>query len=186
MNAESLAAQLRFLAEYETYPDELPALDPVKVCRSLRQKKPSGCDYSAPPSAPGFDPSWSANGCGTGPRANWFLDKALSQSNSSTYSGDLNAPFAGVSFLAACNGHDACWGQGMERSQCDLTFRSQLDSSCSGLSDPNSFNVCVGYAGLYHSAVSTADASHEAYAAAVSELSCAAWVHDMKTNGCNP
>lgn len=186
VNQESFAAHQRFLEEHERYPDEPPELDQQQVCRAMRASRPANCDYGSPPSVPGFSPGWSPNGCGTGPRANWFLDSALSQSNSSTYSGDLNAPFAGVSFLAACNSHDACWGSAMHRGTCDIQFRGAMESACSGQSNPDSYNVCMGYAGMYHGAVSTTNGSNEAYAKAVSENSCAAWVHDMKANGCAP
>ena len=186
VNEESLAAQLSFLEEFERYPDELPALDPVKVCKALRQKRPPGCNYSESPSVPGFDSSWTANGCGTGVRANWFLNAALSQSNSATYSGDLNAPFAGVSFLAACNSHDLCWGKGSDRAECDQAFRGQMEASCMAVPSGSSRNICIGYASLYHAAVSTTDASHEAYGRSASDFSCAVWTYDMKTNGCNP
>jgi hypothetical protein len=131
-------------------------------------------------------PDGARMGVGRGPVQTGFWISALSQSNSSTYSGDLNAPFAGVSFLAACNSHDACWGSAMHRGTCDIQFRGAMESACSGQSNPDSYNVCMGYAGMYHGAVSTTNGSNEAYAKAVSENSCAAWVHDMKANGCAP
>lgn len=186
VNQESFATNQEFLETHERYPDEPPALDPEKICSIMRQNRPANCNLDSPPSVPGFDPSWAANGCGTGPRANWFLDQALSQSNSSTYSGDINAPFAGVSFLAACNSHDACWGSAMDRANCDVQFRSAMESACSGQSNPQPYNVCMGYAGMYHGAVSTTNGSNEAYANAVRENTCAAWAHDMKSNRCSP
>lgn len=186
VNQESFAAHQRFLEENARYPDEPPELDQDRVCRAMHTSRPSNCDYGSPPSVPGFSPGWVPNGCGTGPRANWFLDRALSQSNSSSYSGDLNAPFAGVSFLAACNSHDACWGSAMHRASCDIQFGEALTSACSGQATPESYNVCVGYAEMYHGAVSTTNGSNEAYARAVNENSCAAWVYDMKANGCAP
>ena len=186
VNQESFSANERFLEIHERYPDEPPALDQDKVCRSMRQNRPANCSFESPPSAPGFSPGWTPNGCGTGPRANWFLDRALSQANSSTYSGDLDAPVAGTSFLNACNGHDTCWGGAMDRGTCDIQFRESMESACSGQSSPDTFNICMGYAGMYHGAVSTTNGSNEAYATALSENSCAAWIYDMKANGCNP
>jgi len=186
VSGESFAAQERFLEVHDRYPDEPLEFDQDRVCRAMRASRPSNCNYGSPPSVPGCSPGWVANGCGTGPRANWFLDRALSQSNSSTYSGNLDAPFSGVSFLAACNSHDACWGSAMHRGTCDIQFRGAMESACSGQSSPDSYNVCMGYAGMYHGAVSTTNGSNEAYAKAVGENSCAAWVYDMKTIGCSP
>lgn len=186
VNQESLSAHQRFLEENDRYPDEPLELDTTKVCRSMREGKPANCNYGSPPSVPGFDAAWTANGCGTGPRSNWFLSKVLSYASSSTYSGDLNAPFPGVSFLEACNSHDACWGSAQHRGTCDTQFRHAMESGCQGLSSPDSYNICTGYAGLYHGAVATTNESNDAYAQSISANACAAWVHDMKANGCNP
>lgn len=160
------------------------ALSKSQVCSRLKAKQPANCNYSSPPSTPGYDPAWQPNGCGVGPRSNWFFDKVLNSSLFSNYSGDLDSP-AGVSFLSACNRHDQCWGQGMERTYCDLSFEDGMKQACEVLTDPNAFGTCRGFASAYHAAVSpTNSQSTAAYNNAVSALNCAAWAHDMKANGC--
>lgn len=82
---------------YAQYPqDDLP-LDGEKFCQTLKSKKPSSCNFNSPPSAPGYDPNWQPNGCGTS-GSQWLIDIALSITHTENYSGDPDAPHSGVSF----------------------------------------------------------------------------------------
>src|SRR5690606_3955662 len=105
---EPIALLELFLKDVTQMPQGYLELDKTKFCQNLKSKKPSGCSASNPPSVPGFDPSWEPNGCGTGGLANWIADRILSSAYTDSYSGEINAPFVGVSFLAACNAHDRC------------------------------------------------------------------------------
>lgn len=163
--------------------DELP-IDKAVLCQRLKDSKPAGCDINDPPSVPGYDQSWQPNGCGIGPRSNWFIDKIMGSPLFSNYSDDLDAP-GGVSFLTACNRHDQCWAQGFDRTFCDQRFEDEMESKCEVLTDPNAFGTCDGFASLYHSAVSPANTvATIAYNVSSSDATCAAWAHDMLANSC--
>lgn len=103
----------------------------------------------------------------------------------SGYAGNLDVPVAGVSFISSCNAHDVCWGRGMDRANCDLSFKNNMEQACSQLSSPSSYNTCVGYSGAYHFAVSVPNYATSHYNEAAAKYQCAAWVHDMKQNGCD-
>jgi len=180
---ESIALLELFLKDVTQMPQGDLELDKAKFCQNLKSKKPSSCSASNPPSVPGFDPSWEPNGCGTGGLANWIADKILSSAYTDSYSGEINAPFAGVSFLAACNAHDRCWGLAADKDQCDLAFRQTMDAACSGLSTTSGINNCLGFSGIYHGAV-TSDLGNSNYEDSVSDFNCAAWAADMEENGC--
>lgn len=172
-----------FLSDYEMAigPYDV-SVDPVAMCNNLRQAKPAGCSLSNPPPSPGIGTNWQANGCGTGRLANLFADAFLEVASRPTYSGDLQAPYPGVSFRAACNGHDQCWAEGNARATCDYAFRQNMISACGGDSAAN--NTCLGFSGLYHGAVSTTGAAQSAYNNSVSDRACALWASDMRENGC--
>ncbi len=163
-------------------PDDDIPVDPGAMCNNLRQAKPAGCSLSNPPPSPGIGTNWQANGCGTGRLANLFADAFLEVASRPTYSGDLQAPFPGVSFRDACNGHDQCWAEGNARTTCDYAFRQNMISACGGDSPAN--NTCLGFSGLYHGAVSTTGAAQAAYNNSVSARACALWASDMRENGC--
>lgn len=156
-----------------------------QFCSALKNKKPQGCDLANPPSTPGTDPNWQPNGCGTSGAGNLVLDAGLEIVASDHYSGDFQAPYPGVSFRSACNEHDACWGAGLVRSDCDTSFHESMRAACGVLTEASSRTVCEGFAGTYFAAVSTTNAGNDNYAAAVSARKCALWAHDMKINGCN-
>ncbi len=157
-----------------------------QLCSSLKNKKPQGCNFSSPPASPGITVAGQApyepNGCGTGVFTNWLLDKILEISHGQSYSGDLNEPYEGVSFRAACNAHDVCWASGGDRGQCDLAFQASTWSACSAVADPN--GTCRGWSSSYHGAVSNTNASHSAYETSTENRQCALWAMDMRENGC--
>jgi hypothetical protein len=158
------------------------------VCAVLKSMQPDDCSMSSPPSAPGFDAGWRANGCGTGPLANLFLSALMEGLFSDHYSGDLNAPLelsggSKVSFLTACNNHDRCWGSGSDRGRCDLAFLGEMRSVCSHLGGNDQYS-CYGMASAYHAAVAS-DRATPHYDASLANFTCAAWASDMKQNGCS-
>lgn len=157
-----------------------------EFCSALRSKRPAGCDLTNPPSTPGTDPNWQPNGCGTDMITNSMLSFGLSQFYSDNYSGDIDAPFAGVSFLAACNAHDVCWAEAKPRYTCDDTFRGSMDAACGTHASPDGQSVCRGFSSAYHSAVSATDLSNKNYSKAVSNHKCALWAFDMALNQCGP
>lgn len=167
--------------EYQMLPDEVP-VDPGLMCDELRQAKPPGCSASNPPPSPGIGTNWQPNGCGTGGLANLFTDVFLEIVTRPTYSGNQNAPYPGVSFLGACNAHDLCWASANPKAVCDFAFREDLINACGGASTAN--NNCLGFAGLYHGAVSNTGASVSAYNSSVAARACALWASDMQENGC--
>lgn len=160
---------------------EDPPVSGTQFCSALRNSKPAGCSLSSPPPSPGLGTNWQPNGCGTGRLQRMFLDRALEGAATHTYSGDVDAPYPGVSFLAACNAHDLCYAVAGGKDNCDLTFRNNMVSACSSAGNNA---VCQGWASNYHGAVSTLDAARSAYITSTSERSCALWAKDMQENGC--
>jgi hypothetical protein len=159
----------------------------AQFCNQLSSQKPSGCDQGSPPSVPIYDPSWEANGCGTGGMANIFLSMLMDDLYKDHYSGSLDAPVhtsngVNISFLGACDHHDGCWGSAGSRGNCDRTFRTEMENQCSGLSGADS-EACLSIASVYYGAVSS-DAATEHYDQSVADHTCAAWAYDMRRNSC--
>lgn len=174
--------------EYEVSlpPDYDVPIDMTKMCAALKASKPANCSYSSPPPSPGISVpgqlAYQPNGCGTGKMANVFADAFLEIATRPTYSGDLQAPYPGVSFRGACNGHDVCWASGNPKSDCDYAFRADMIAACGGDSAAN--NVCIGFSGLYHGAVTNTGPAQTAYNSSMADRTCALWASDMRENGC--
>ena len=169
---------------YDSFPpDDLP-LNGAQFCANLATRQPQGCSLSNPPPSPSIavpgQTDWQPNGCGTG---GWFEHAILNVTTSNSYSGDINAPYEGVSFLSACNAHDTCWAVGGARGACDNAFQQSTQNACAPVADPN--GTCSGFASLYHGAVSTTNSSDNAYANAVANRQCALWARDMRENDCD-
>lgn len=154
-----------------------------QFCAALKSQKPSGCSLASPPPSPGIvipgKPAWKANGCGTGPLSNVFLDAALTLSSSQSYSGNLDAPYTGVNFLSACNAHDRCYAMAGGKQACDTQFNSAMETAC-GAAGAN----CIAWAHAYHGAVGVTNAAQSAYNQAEAGRVCALWAKDMRTNQC--
>lgn len=168
---------------------EVP-IDEEFFCRHLKGSRPANCHYSSPPPVPGFTPNWQPNGCGSGPYVRLLGEQALGALYASNFTGNFDTPYRTrdgvlVSFLGACNAHDRCWGEGMDRVWCDETFRDRMYEACSVESSTSGYGICTGMASAYHAAVST-NLGAEIYNQAFANRECAAWVHDMKANDCNP
>lgn len=158
--------------------------DREQFCAALNNKRPSNCNASNPPSTPGLDSNWQANGCGTGGVSNLLLDSGMEVLLSDNYSGDFQAPYAGVSFRSACDAHDACWGVAGSRSVCDTAFHESMTAACGTISQASSRTTCEGFAAAYFSAVSITNIGNSNYQRATENRKCALWAHDMKANGC--
>lgn len=166
--------------------EEIP-IKQLDFCRDLKAAKPSNCSAANPPSSPGITPPasspWQPNGCGTGGMGDWFQDKALEMLAGRAYSGNLDEPFAGVSFTNACNGHDQCWAMGYGKGGCDTDFGMNMQNACSQLQG-SSADSCSGFASLYHGIVSTTNAASNAYSNSAAQRTCAIWASDMRENNC--
>ena len=173
-------------SDHENPTEDIP-VNPAALCANLNANKPSNCILSNPPPSPGITvpgrPPYQTNGCGTGKIANLFLDLALTISTKPYYSGDFQSPYPGISFRAACDGHNQCWGSGGDKNVCDFNFRSEMISACGGESASN--NNCLGFSGLYHGAVSNTGAALSTYNSVQQDRSCALWASDMRENGCS-
>ena len=174
-------------------PEDIP-LSKSKVCSKLNARRPANCSFNNPPSSPGItvpgQASWQPSGCGTGPLANEFSKLALNVLYPAEYSGDLNAPFytpnGTVSFLAACNAHDQCWGEGNDRTWCDQGFRAAMQSQCDTyVSNTTAWGTCSSMVSAYHTAVSNSQATSH-YNESFAQRQCAMWASDMRENGCSP
>lgn len=132
---------------------------------------------------PGQDP-YAPNGCGTGGIGGWLQDLALEVFTSDSYSGDIDEPYSGVSFLAACNAHDQCWASGTVRHVCDDAFELATSNACNVVSDPAGKSTCRGFASSYHGALTTTDGSNSAHATSTANRACALWARDMRENDC--
>lgn len=131
------------------------------------------------PGQPGFQP----NACGTG-WVNRLAANVALRAYSEQFSGDVDAPYPGVSFISACNAHDTCWAGGGSRGSCDNAFSAQMLSACSKLPGLNQRNECNGFANLYHSMVTNSRVSDGNYETSQDERRCATWARDMRENGC--
>lgn len=174
-------------AEQGPLVDDAPVSGP-QFCSNLKALRPPNCPTTSPPSSPGITtpgkPVWRANGCGTGGVADMAGDLLLQIIATQSYSGNLDEPYSGVSFLGACNSHDQCWASGNPRYVCDMEFRHAMNDACSALASPAAVNTCTGFAGQYHSAVSITNKSHSTYASSEAARRCALWAHDMRMNSC--
>ncbi len=152
-----------------------------EFCERLEDERPAGCSASAPPAVPGIDPTWRPNGCGVG----GWRDAALTivaNIGLPHFSGDLDAPFPGVSFLSACNAHDRCYGFQFPKVACDGAFRYAMIGACDQSTMGEAREICYGSVSAYFMAV--LNYGQSAYDGAGEELACARWHLDMAVNGC--
>jgi hypothetical protein len=105
--------------EYEYISPDSGAVSHEEFGQALEGKKPLGCNRSSPPSTAGTDPNWQPNGCGSSSTDRALIAAALYAIAPDDYRGDVDNPFLGVSFLGACNTHDACCGSGFDKVGCD-------------------------------------------------------------------
>lgn len=156
--------------------------DRARFCSKLKKDKPKNCtvllwptlNY---PSAPGFDPNWSPNGCGTGAIANAIAGGFLNYLMGNFHT--MDEPYEGISFRSACNSHDLCFGTiGSTFSGCNSAFRTDMNSAC------GSTYGCKIYADVYHFAVSTDKFGKAAFKNSQAASQCASWAKQMELNRC--
>ncbi len=165
-------------------PEEDFIVDNTKFCRELRANRPSNCSMSSPPPSPGLSSSWQPNGCGSGAWSNALASAVQSAASPDTYSGDLDAPYSGVSFRNACDGHDKCYAEAMDKGSCDMSFFNDMMQGCSGVSDASGRSSCEGFSATYFGTVSNSPLANLAAITSAAERTCALWVYDMQNNGC--
>lgn len=184
---ESARMFAEYLRMYDTFPQEDLPLNGARFCQTLASKQPQGCSLSQPPASPGIpvpgQAAWQPNGCGIGPSKNWFLSQIVGLGYGSVYTGDLNAPYPGVSFENACDAHDGCWGSGSDRTWCDISFQSDMNTACEAVTNTSGWGACRGLSSAYHAAVST-DAAGDHYDSTLADRLCALWAMDMRQNEC--
>ena len=153
-----------------------------QFCAELAKSKPSGCNLSSPPASPGITiPNvaiWQPNGCGLGGWKDALLSRVAKFAAGNNYSGDLDAPRGGISFLGACNEHDRCYAAAEGKSVCDDAFWSNMMVQC------NSDALCIGWAHEYAGTVVVAEAATKTYNNSVADRACALFAKDMRRNGC--
>lgn len=173
-----------FPLEYDYISPDVGAVSHDEFCEGLNDKKPFGCDASNPLSTAGTDPNWQPNGCGSSATDRVMMSAALYVIAPDEYRGDPDNPYAEVSFLGACNTHDACWGRGFDKVSCDADFQQDMYTACSTVAAPGGQNVCNGMASIYFGFVAGSEDGIENYDEAYSDHVCAMWAKDMNTNGC--
>lgn len=173
-----------FVAEYATISDTGVVIDHGEFCRQLKDKRPSGCDLSSPPSTPDTDPNWQPNGCGNNWRVQAAMQLGIMAIVPNDFADNYNAPYYGVSFLAACNRHDQCYGLAFDKAFCDDRFGAEMRAACGVVASSAGYSVCDGLAGIYKGAVASTTFGDAAHAASVKEHTCAVWAKDMNANGC--
>ncbi|MGA7296727.1 MAG: hypothetical protein WBW92_04350, partial [Rhodanobacteraceae bacterium] len=173
----------------------------AQACGILASLKPTDNDPDTPvcsldsfAAAPGFPShvgaTWHGNGCGSGGMSNVLAWVGLSGRHPSAYSNDMDFPLAqypSVSFIPACNGHDACYttlgvGTGYKGS-CDSAFYSDLQGLCNGLTDTAATATCNMFASDYYFAVD--EYGDDAFKVDQAVAQCAAWGNAMNKNGCD-
>lgn len=158
-------------------------VDRDQFCAALKNQKPSSCSAGSPPPTPDTDPNWQPNGCGNNWRVQAVMQLGIMAIVPDDFAGNYNAPYSGVSFQAACNTHDRCYGTSFDKAFCDARFGDDMRSACGVVSSSPGYNQCTGLADIYRGAVATFGGS--AYEAAVRDHTCAVWAKDMNQNGCS-
>lgn len=152
-----------------------------QLCERLEDAKPRGCSSSSPPSAPGFDPGWKPNGCGVGGWKDAALE-IIADLGLRYFTGELDEPFPGVSFLDACNAHDRCYGLQSGKLRCDGYFRLAMTEACDRGTMGDVREICYGSVSAYHAAV--VNHGKAAYESAGEDYACAQWHQAMENNHC--
>ncbi|WP_340676885.1 hypothetical protein [Paraglaciecola sp.] len=131
----------------------------IELCNIMSNMAPSGCTtFSSPYTSPflGNGPAtWSlpalTNGCGAGGLLETTLTALATGING--FTGNLDQPLTGISFLSACNSHDMCYATQGGQNNCDNVFYDNLKSICSSYSSQGG---CLTFAHTYRTAVGQA------------------------------
>ena len=179
---DALSTPPFFEWEFQQIWDQDP-IDRGAFCSAMRAKAPANCNVSNPPSSPGIG-NWQPDGCGSGGWDNVKAQAGAYMAFGGNYSGDLDAPHAGVSFLPACNNHDRCWGAAGNKGVCDEVFLNEMRGACAA-SAGGGVGVCNGFASAWHSAVATTPTAQQNYNDDVGNRKCGLYSKDLKDNGCS-
>ncbi|KXI29436.1 hypothetical protein [Paraglaciecola hydrolytica] len=146
--------------QYATYED----VDKIKtnMCSKMTSNIPSSCTtFSSQYTGPylGNGPAtWSfpalTNGCGAGGLLESTLTALATGING--FTGNLDQPLTGISFISACNNHDMCYATQGGQNSCDTAFLRNLEVICSSYSSQGG---CLDFAYTYRAAVGQAGAS---------------------------
>ncbi len=148
-----------------------------QICTAVKKTKPSGCGDK--PSVTGLD-GVTGNGCGTGWASRATAWATLASQHGLNFTGNVDAPARGASFLGSCNQHDACYGtQAASQQSCDQSFRGSMSAACSSAADPT---VCGQMASLYHGTVVALGTN--AYDASALALGCYTYHKNLEDNSC--
>jgi hypothetical protein len=158
-------------------PPDPPEMTKEQVCNAIRSAKPKDCGATRP-RINGMDGSV-GNGCGSGAVSRGLGSVALRIRYPIAFTGNIDSPIAGASFLDACNGHDACYALQGGRNACDMSFGNRLSAACDGANDRD---TCQRMAADYTNAVTTHGAA--AYTDSAIQLACYAYHKEMDENGC--
>ena len=168
------------IPELEVTNGDAGGMTKEQFCAEMKQHKPQDCDLENPPSSPGFDSNWVSNGCGDGSFKTKFVE-VIGSLTLSNYTGDLNNPLPGISFLGACRGHDMCYSTVVPKASCDKNFLISMNAACDAGSSTYA-GQCSDIAAGYHGAVGLF--GDGPYDEAQKARECAAWANDMEVNQC--
>ncbi len=183
MALQDLFAQIDALAKKQLVPEGGERPDPPEatdeqICTAIQTTKPPNCSAGSVPVIPGFNGS--GNGCGTGAASRTAMYVALTVTLAN-FSGDVDAPIAGASFLNACNNHDVCYGtQAMSYGGCNDVFTSDLNAACTSAHSLGSCNSAV----LQYTAGVATPFSQSAYSSSADIKTCFTWHKEMQANRC--
>lgn len=154
---------------------DMPTLTKEQICTVIKSKQPPNC--TAKPTIAGINGP--ANGCGSGTGSRIFGTLGLELKHPLSFTGNIDAPIQGVSFLSACNAHDFCYAAQKDKDVCDRGFNTDLTAACSRAVDNT---ICQSFANDYTAAVN--NLGGDAYAVSGRELACYKYQKEVEDNGC--
>lgn len=182
---EDLARDLKAPGGFSTKPGEKP--DPVEIevtqeqlCKAIKARQPAGC--TSLPVIFSLNGAPAGNGCGSGATDRALGDAALRVLHPFTYTGDIDAPYRNINFLAACNAHDTCYATQGGFATCNTNFQSAVYGACSlaaVVADCNS--IAANYVTAVNSSI-----AENIYKQDTAALTCFRYQNDAARNGCTP
>jgi len=151
------------------------------VCAVMLNKKHAECwKFQTSGDLFGQNPAlWAfpamTNGCGAGSLGEAIAAKVATGTHG--FTGNLDQPLPGVSFLNACNNHDICYGSQVGKSSCDDAFYRNMTAVC------GSDSQCGDFAYAYRGAVGVG--GEKAYKEAGLVKQCKNFSDDYKRNCSN-
>lgn len=155
-----------------------------QFCEKLDDRKPDQCDVDDPPLMP-WQQDWETNGCGSGGISNWVASQAGFVTGISGWTGNLDEPLDGVSFLGACEAHDRCYYGGLggaTKRGCDDNFDGALTAVCSDVPFYQQ-SACGSVADMYVAGVE--NMGNDAWESNHEAAECYWWAKDMQQSECD-